>query len=313
MPGEDLAHEPRVGRAVRGRRGGEVADVVLPAARRVQVEEAHGPGAPVGERVHDARRHAGVRARRRVDLVGADPDRERPLEDVERVEQLAVGVGWGAARARLDGHLGEREEARGRLTGRLEEGGGRPDLIGRSLAGAEDGAAAGLLWPVDVDAVERARLPPDGGAQEVGEVGVGSVDVEEANSAAARVRERMDDTGWRDDGRPGGGDDAGLAADGELELALEDVEGVGVALVVVRARTRVVRAGLVLDEAELGPRDLDEVRPVVALEELALIRPVDDRLIHLPPVNSRGTPLPPPAFQRNDEERACLCRTVPEA
>ena len=42
VPGEDLAHEPRVGRAVRGRRGGQVADVVLPAARRVEVEEAHG-------------------------------------------------------------------------------------------------------------------------------------------------------------------------------------------------------------------------------------------------------------------------------
>ena len=105
-----------------------------------------------------------------------------------------------------------------------------------------------------------SRLPADGGAEEVGEVGVGSVDVEEANSAAARVRERVDDAGRRDDRRPGGGDDAGLAADGELELALEDVEGVGVALVVVRARARVVRAGVVLDQAELGPRDLDEVR-----------------------------------------------------
>ena len=163
-----------------------------------------------------------------------------------------------------------------------------PDLVGRALAWAEDGAAAGLLRPVDVDAVEGRALAADGGAEVVGEAGVGCVDVEEADASAARVREGVDDAGRRDHRRPGGGGDAGLAADRELELALEDVEGVGVALVVVRARAGVVRAGVVLDQAELGPRHLDEVRAVLAPQQLALVRPVHDRLVHpTPPLPAR--------------------------
>ena len=237
-----------------------------------------------------------------------------PFEDVERVEQLAVGVRGRAARPRLDRDLGEREEARCRLPGRLEEGGRRAHLVGRALAGAQDGAAARLLRPVDVDAVEGAGLAADDGAEEGGEAAVGCVDVEEAHAAAARVREGVDDAGGRDGCRAGGGGDAGLAADRELELALEDVEGVGVVLVVVGTGACVVRRCVVLDQAELGPGRLDQVGAGLPLQQLAFTRPVDGRLAHLhSPVNSRGTPLPPPAFQRNEERRACLCRTVPEA
>ena len=87
--------------------GREVADVVLPAARRVQVEEAHRRVAPVGEGVDGARRGAGVRAGRRLQLLIAEPDGQCPLEDEERVEHLPVEVrggplvpGWIVASAR---------------------------------------------------------------------------------------------------------------------------------------------------------------------------------------------------------------------
>jgi hypothetical protein len=100
------------------------------------------------------------------------------LEDVERVEQLAENVG---AAARQNGHLGEREDF-AVAPWSPGEGGGRPD----QAALAADGAAAGPR-AVDVDAVERARLPATA-AQEVGEAGVGSVDVEETNSCRRRSR-----------------------------------------------------------------------------------------------------------------------------
>ena len=299
MAGEDLAHDPRIGRPVRGRRGREVADVVLPASRRVQVEEPHGGRAPVRERVHDAWRRARVRPGAGLELLVAEPNGQRPFEDVERVEQLPVGVRGRAARPRLDRDLGEGEGAGGRLPRRLEDGGRGPDHVGRALALPEDGALAGLLRPVDVDAVERGVLAARARAKEVGKAGVGSVDVEEAGPPAAVAREGVDVPGRHDHRRPGAAE-VRLAAERELELALEEEERIRVALVEVGGGARVGRPGVVLDEAELGPRDLDEVDAVLALEPLALTGPADDRLgslCHLDPRLTLGAPRPTTRFR----------------
>ena len=192
-----------------------------------------------------------------------------------------------------------REGAGGRLPGCLEDGGRGPGDEGRALTGPEDGALAGILRPVDVDAVERGVLAARARAEEVGEAGVGGVDVEEAGPPAAVAREGVDVPGRHDHRRPGA-TEVPLAAERELELALEEEERIRVALVEVGGGARVGRPGVVLDEAELGPRDLDEVDAVLALEPLALAGPADDRLgsvCHLDPRLTLGAPRPTTRFR----------------
>ena len=51
--------------------------------------------APVRERVHHGRRHAGEPAGRELDGLVAEAQRQRPLQDVEHVVQPLVDVGPG--------------------------------------------------------------------------------------------------------------------------------------------------------------------------------------------------------------------------
>src|SRR5262249_51864027 len=72
--------------------------------------------------------------------------------------------------------------------------------------------------------------PPD----HLHEAAVGAVEVEHPCTARTRRPEAVDDAGWRRDERPGA--DAGRAVgEQELDLALEDVEGVDVVVVAVLA------------------------------------------------------------------------------
>ena len=72
-------------------------------------------------------------------------------------------------------------------------------------------------------------------AQEVAEAGTRCVHVEEDRGVVTRVPERVDDVRWSSDKRAGPATDPGhLRAEAEVDLALEDVEGVGVRVVHVR-------------------------------------------------------------------------------
>ena len=132
------------------------------------------------------------------------------------------------------------------------------------------------------------------------------MDVEEAGPPASVAREGVDVSGRHDDRRPRA-TEVLLAAERELELALEEEERVRVPLVEVGGSARVGRPRVVLDEADLGPRDLDEVDAVLALEPLALTGPADDRLgnvCHLDPQLTLGAPRPTTRFRAYSRDRA---------
>ena len=119
-----------------------------------------------------------------------------------------------------------------------------------------------------VAAVDRAHV--------LDEAGLGRVDVQEARRGS--IRERVDGARRREDVRPRAGDD-GRAHRGELELALEHVERVDVPLVVVRSRALVPSVrDRELEYVELRLHRLDQDRPLLLTERLALAGPADDRL-----------------------------------
>jgi hypothetical protein len=105
---------------------------------------------------------------------------------------------------------------------------------GRGLTIASGGGASAVAgdWgdvPVDLDTV------PDA-SHEGGEAAIGCLDGEPARGAVAGGAEGVGDLRWDGDESAGGDRDRlGFAPDLEGQLALEDVEGVGVLVVNVRA------------------------------------------------------------------------------
>ena len=168
------------------------------------------------------------------------------LQDVERVDVVVVHVRVrpvkSGSRAKLDdrellaAHLDRREQrlARQRL----------------ALAGLDHDGVVGRLPAarLRVDAVEAALLAAVAGAQVVREAAVRRMEVQEAGRH--RRAEAVDDARRRADA-PARADDDLLVVDEDPHLALEDVEGVGVVLVVVRVGPGPRRPEVGLRDAEL--------------------------------------------------------------
>ena len=170
----------------------------------------------------------------------ADAELDLALEHVERVGVVGVGVWVDTLEVRHEGHVDCRElrevaedpvdalavvERLGVL-GRGEDGiGKRPAAVGRRI----------VLVEVDV-------LAPDVVAEAAGR----NVQVEEDRGRVACVAESVDDVGRRPGkGARSGGHRLELWAERDFDLALEHVEGVGVAMVDVRVRP--LLAGLVAE------------------------------------------------------------------
>ena len=106
-------------------------------------------------------------------------------------------------------------------------------------------------------------------AQAIGEAGVGRVDVQQPCVAGPRLRERVLDAGRRGDERAWPAEER-PAVDGELDLALEDVERVGVVGVRVQLRPLELPVEVELEDREVGQIGLDERRARAARQPLAL-------------------------------------------
>src|SRR6185437_8974940 len=107
------------------------------------------------------------------------------------------------------------------------------------------------------------------------------MDVEQPCAVRPRVRKRMDGSDRRGDERAGAETER-FAADKELGLAVEHVEGVDVIVVAVRVRSHEARLELELDQGELFAPDLDGRNPRSPLEPFPVARPEEDG------VGSRG-------------------------
>jgi len=97
----------------------------------------------------------------------------------------------------------------------------------------------------------------------------GRVNVEEASVARSWVAEAVANSRRSGDVGAGAGVD-GLVADRELELALEDVEGVDLVGVDVRRDRAELRIARELDHFELGALRLDDEVAVLTGDRLAL-------------------------------------------
>ena len=78
------------------------AHVVFEASGRVDVEEADGAGIPLREAVRDTRRRRDVGAGCRARPLAVDVDVEFPLQDVEGIRLVVVGVRVGAVERAFD-------------------------------------------------------------------------------------------------------------------------------------------------------------------------------------------------------------------
>src|SRR5205823_785507 len=91
------------------------------------------------------------------------------------------------------------------------------------------------------------------------------------------VRERMRYADWGGHERAHAQTEP-LVADEEVDLTVEDVEGVDVIVVAVRVRAFEAGVDLELDQRQLLPADLDRRDPVVRFEPLSLSRLQEDSL-----------------------------------
>jgi len=114
-----------------------------------------------------------------------------------------------------------------------------------------------------------------GGAEAVQEAAGRCVQVEEADRLRPGVAEAVHRPGRRGDERPRPGDTR-LVSDVELNLALEDVEAVGVVWVRVRVDALELGTERHLDRGELRQVAEDPVRARLVLERLGLIAPGED-------------------------------------
>ena len=253
-------------------------NVAEPAARRVEVQEAHRLGPGEREAVRDAGRDRQPRARRRrVSSRSPTVAAQLALEHVERLGVAAVDVRADRGAARIRARLGDADlvdvgEQRDPHVGPVED-----DLLAADdhVRGRADALGRRVLL------VERRRPAVAQRAHVVGEAGARRVEVEVAQLGVARVAEAVDDERRHAHERPGRRGRLRVVLELERELAREDVEDVVVAAVDVPvgavAARREARPGRV--HRVLVGEDLDAPLGRVA-DDLAGAGRDDGRLAH---------------------------------
>jgi len=208
-----------------------------PAGRGVQVEEADRLVAGHAEPVHDVGRGRDEGSWAGDARLVPDEELDLPLEDVEAVRVVGVGMRVDALEGRAEGHVD-----RGQLWEVAEDPvRARFVLVRLCIAGGgEDGVRERTSSVRRRVVLIEAALPA--AAQDVAEAGGRRVDVEKDRGRVARVAKGVDDVGRR--GGEGSGQRAHgllLGAQRELDLALEHVERVRVVVVDVRVGALLAR------------------------------------------------------------------------
>ena len=232
----------------------------------MEVEEGRIAGRPVNPVPNDGR---GSHHRTRARFAGEKLD--LAVQDEEAVEMVVVSVRIDALPA---GRHGELQKRQLRSVGEDRD---RPVAALESLALAWQAVGCIARWPaavlrriptVPLELPLVARRP-----QEVGEATVRRVEVEVDGASVALVPERVHDVRWGDHDGSGrrSNDVLGAGAEPELDLALDDVERVGV--LPVNVRVGAALSGLVPrprhDELRLVDDDADVPRLAIA-DRLAL-------------------------------------------
>ena len=223
----------------------------------------------IRERVRDAGRRRDERARRQAQPFVADEEVDFAFQDVERVDVVVVRMRVGALEPGVQLELDQRQFLASDLDRR------HPVVRGELLALArppEHCLRRGLAAPGwRVDAVEPAFLTVVPGAQVVGEASVRRVEVEE--DGARRRAEAVHDLRRRASERTRV-EQLLLVVHEHGHTALEHVERVRVAAVVVRARALACVGEVRLRDRELLEPRLEHDAP--AEERLALPGPEHD-------------------------------------
>ena len=231
---------------------------------RVDVEATDRVGVGRAETVDAVARSGQKRARADDVRLVAHAEFNLAFEDVERVNVVGVGVGIDALELGLEGHVdhGElRQVAKDSVRAHGAAEGLGAVRLGEDRVGERTPAVEGRFVLVE------ARV---GATNVVTEPARGSVEVEKDRVRVAGISEGMDDV-WRrgGEGARSRADRLGLWAERDFDLALEDVEGIGV--VVMDVGVRPLLAGRVAE-----PRHDHVVE--VGEDPEGLLRPIGDRL-----------------------------------